>query len=154
MDNSITNEQQNQLTNITVDKVIYKVEQCIDYQNLYALEEDFNAIGLTVQTTSNRRMILCKLVDGKVISNKIIDDFIFIGSLDSALNEISDRAASKVTDFIRSNAGTSSNVKNSARVWRNGLKMYESTIVIMNEDKYYNEEMLSENIENIADSME
>lgn len=118
----------------SVDNVVYKVEQCIDYQNLYALEEDFNAIGLTVQTTPNRRMILCKLVDSKPVANKIIEDFIFVGSLDTAMNEISDRGALKICDFIRTNHGSPSKFENHARVWRNGLKMYESTITIMNED--------------------
>jgi len=117
-----------------VDKLIYKIGQCIDYQSLYALEESFNKCGMTIQTTSRNRMILCKLRDGKPVTESIVDDYIFIGNLDDLSHEISDRASIKISDFVRTNVGKSSKVENIARVWRNGLRMYESTIKIMNED--------------------
>ena len=119
-----------------VNKVVDKLGRCIDYQSVYALEEDFNKIGLTVQTTSNNRMILCKLREGKPISTNVVEDYIFIGSHDTAINELTDRAVMKMSDFVRTNASLADVVKNTARVWRNGLKMYESTITIMNEDKH------------------
>ena len=137
----------------SVDKVVNRIEHCIDYQSLYAMEEDFNSIGLTIQTTSNKRMTLCKLIGGKPVTNKIIDDFIFVGSLDTSTNELSDRATSKICDFVRANAGQPNKIENISRVWRNGLKMYESTISIMNENKLF-ADMLSEDIENIADSID
>lgn len=119
-----------------VNKIVDKLARCIDYQSVYALEEDFNKVGLTVQSTSNHRMILCKLRDGKAVSNSVVEDYIFIGSHETAINELTDRAVMKMSDFVRTNAGLADVVRNTARVWRNGLKMYESTITIMNEDKH------------------
>ena len=118
----------------TVDKLIYKIEQCIDYQNLYALEPDFNKCGLTVQTTANNRVILAKLRSGKAVTKNVISDYIFIGSLANSTQELSERATIKICDFVRTNSGKSGKIKNTARVWRNGLRMYESSIVIVNED--------------------
>lgn len=116
------------------DKLTYKIRQCIDYQSLYALEEEFNDAGLTIQTTSQNRVILCKLVNGKPKADKVIDDYIFVGSLDTSTNEISDRAAQKIVDFVNNAKGKKDKVKNIARVWRDGLRMYESSIAIMHED--------------------
>ena len=120
--------------NNDVDKLIYRIGQCTDYQCLWALEESFNKSGLTIQTTSRNRMILCKLVGGNPISENIIDDYIFVGSLDEMSRELTDRTVEKICDFVRTNAGKSDKVKNIGKVWRNGLRMYESTIKIMNED--------------------
>jgi hypothetical protein len=116
-----------------VDKLTYKIRQCIDYQSLYALEDEFNKVGLTTQTTSQNRMILCRLVNNRPKADKIVDDYIFIGSLDTATSEISDRAAQKIVDFAMNAKGKKSEVKNIARVWRNGVRMYESTIAITEE---------------------
>ena len=117
-----------------IDKLIYRIGQCTDYQCLYALEEAFNKCGLTIQTTSRNRMILCKLRNGKPVSEHVIDDYIFVGSLEDHARELTDRISEKICDFVRTNAGEPSKVENTARVWRNGLRMYESTVRIMNED--------------------
>lgn len=114
-------------------RVLYKVSQCIDYQNLYALEEEMNKVGLSVQTTSNNRMILCRLQEGKVVTEKVIDDYIFIGSLNDATRELSESQIQKISDFIRNRSGPSGKVENLARVWRNGVRMYDS-IMVVNED--------------------
>ena len=60
------------MTSNDVDKLIYRIGQCTDYQCLYALEEVFNKSGLTIQTTSRNRMILCKLREGKPVSEHVI----------------------------------------------------------------------------------
>lgn len=116
------------------DKLIHKIGQCIDYQSLYALEEDFNKYGFSVQTTSNNKMILCKLKDGKILAENVVDDYIFIGSNNTSTNELSDRATTKICDFVRNNCGDPSSVMNMARVWRNGIRVYESSVKIVNED--------------------
>jgi hypothetical protein len=117
-----------------VEKVVYKIGQCIDYQSIYALEESFNKIGLTIQMTSRNRMILCKLLEGKALTERVVDDYIFIGDTKDLSKEISERASEKICDFVRTNAGKSSKVENTSRAWRNGLRMYES-VVIVNEDQ-------------------
>lgn len=121
-------------SSVSVDKLVYKIGQCIDYQSLYALEESFNNCGLTIQTTSLNRMILCKLIDGKPVTESVVDDYIFVGGLNDMSREITERAVIKICDFVRTCSGKANKVENVARVWRNGLRMYESTISIMNED--------------------
>jgi hypothetical protein len=117
-----------------MDKITYKIRQCIDYQSLYALESDLNGVGLTFQTTSQNKMILCKLRGGRPKADKIVDDYIFVGSLDTAGDEISDRAAQKIVDFVLNAKGKKGTVKDIARVWRDGLRMYENTIAVSEED--------------------
>ena len=118
----------------SLGSLLYKIGQCIDYQNLYALEESFNKVGLTVQTTSHNRMLLCKLVNGGPITENVVDDYIFIGSLDNVTKEITKEAAEKIMDFVRTNAGQAGKVENVARAWRNGLRMYPAIIPIANEE--------------------
>jgi len=122
------------LDEVSLNKLIYKIGQCIDYQSLFALEEEFNRIGLTLQTTSRNRMVLCKLIKGRPITERVIEDYIFVGGLDELSKELTDRATEKICDFVRTNAGTAGKVENIAKVWRNGLRMYESAISIVNED--------------------
>ena len=110
-----------------------KIRQCIDFQSIYALENEFNKVGLTVQTTNNSRVILCKIIEWKPYAKQVIDDYIFIGSLDNSLAELTDRTASKIVDFINNNRGASTVIQDIPRTWRNGLKMYEQNIAIMNE---------------------
>lgn len=117
-----------------LEKLLYKVDQCIDFQSVYALEEDFNKCGLTVQTTSNNKIIIARLENGVPKTDDIITDYIFIGSLNESAREISDRSVDRICNFIRKNAGKPDSVKNMPRVWRDGLRMYESSIAIFNEE--------------------
>lgn len=114
--------------------IFYKIRQCIDYQSLYALEDEFNKIGLTIQTTQKNRMVLCKLINGKPTANNIIEDFIFVGSYKQLDTELSERAVEKIIDFVSNNQGAPSKVENLARAWRNGLRMYGKSLFIANED--------------------
>jgi hypothetical protein len=115
-------------------RLLAKINQCIDYQTIYALEDDFNKAGLTIQTTSTNRVIICKLRGGRPVAAGIVDDYIFIGSLAESTRELTERAVEKICDFVRNNAGKADIVKNMARSWRNGLRMYEASIAIVNED--------------------
>jgi hypothetical protein len=119
---------------ISLGKLLYKIDQCIDYQNLYSLEEDFNKVGLTIQSTSRNRMILCRLLNGAPITEKVIDDYIYIGGTDELSKELTNRTTEKIADFVKTNAGPPGKIENIARVWQNGLRMYQNKIAIVNED--------------------
>jgi hypothetical protein len=110
--------------------LIFKINQCIDYQTLYCLEDDFNTVGLTIQTTSKNRIILCKIENGKAVSNKPIDDYIFIKGLDNATEEISPGAAEKIIAFVQNAKGKPGKIKNVPRKWQDGLRMYEQSVAI------------------------
>lgn len=121
------------LVNLYVEELIKKIEMCIDYQSLFALEESFNKCGLTVQTTARNRTILCKLREGKPVTEKIIEDYIFLGSLNTLSEEISEISGKKICLFIRENAGPAGKVENMARSWQNGLRVYESKLLVVDE---------------------
>lgn len=119
-----------------VDKIISRVRACFDYQSLYAMEEGFNSVGLTIQTTSKNRMVLCKIENNKPKATEVGVDYIFIGGMDKS-EEYSERVEQKIIDFIMNNASRKTEIKNDARVWRNGLRMYNSTIAVESEDINY-----------------
>jgi len=112
----------------SLSMVLGKIDLCIDYQALYAMEPDFNEVGLTVQTTSNKRMILCRIQDGKPLAESIIDHYIFIGTLEDSAREISERASEKIKSFVKQAAGERDEIKNIARSWKDGLRMYGQAV--------------------------
>lgn len=114
--------------------LISKIRQCIDWQSIYALEEEFNSCALTIQTTPNNRVILCRIEKNKPVAKSIIDDYIFLASMSNSFDELSERAEQKLIDFVQNRCGKPTSIKNIAKVWRNGLRMYEAPISIVNED--------------------
>ncbi len=58
---------------------------------------------------------------------------IFVGNLSEATKELSENVSQKISDFVRNNAGEPGKIENLARVWRNGLRMYDSIIVVNEE---------------------
>jgi hypothetical protein len=119
-----------------VDNLIARIRACFDYHSLYAMEDGFNSVGLTIQTTAKNKVILCKIVNSKPAASEVGTDYIFIGQLDTN-QEYNERIEQKIIDFILNNASKSSKIKDTARVWRNGLRMYESAMVLESEDINY-----------------
>lgn len=110
--------------------IVNKIHQCTDYQTLYALETDFNQVGLTIQTTSNNRMILCKIVDSKPKASEAMKDYIYIGSLDTSTQNVSLEFALKVIIFVVNAKGSKGELKNLARKWQDGLRMYGQAVTV------------------------
>jgi hypothetical protein len=116
-------------------KLVNKIYQCPDYQTLYTLEDDFNEVGLTIQTTSNNRIILCKIKDSKPLSDDPLVDYIYMGSLDIAINPLNAELMLKIIIFIVNAKGAKGELKNMARSWRDGLRMYEQSIAVEGKEK-------------------
>ena len=127
-----------------LESLVNKIQSSTDYHCIYALEEEFNKCGLTIQPTSRNRMALCRMVDGRPISEKVVEDYIFIGSVDDLSKDLTDRIVDKVCQFVRTNAGAPGEIQNVARQWRNGIRMYEDTLMIANEDVIHIGEMIRE----------
>ena len=115
------------------DRAIEKIRNCIDYNALYCMEEDFNRVGLTIQQTPKRRMILCKIINGRPYAEKIIEDYIFISSLDNRDAEVSLRAIDCIINFVQAASSDPSKVEDVARTWMDGVRLYGKTIRIMEE---------------------
>jgi len=130
-------------------KIANKIWQCPDYQTLYSLESDFNEVGLTIQTTSNSRIILCKIKDHKPLATEAMVDYIYIGSLDKSAEAIADGTTLKIIMFTINAKGTKSEIKNLKRTWQDGLRMYEQSIAV--EDKQASNKTITEGYQIIED---
>ncbi len=83
--------------------LVDNIRRCYNWRNLFELKDKFQMCGLVIRPTTNNRMILCRVENGQPIYNSIIDDYIFIGK-DDIDEEISERAAEVISDFVRCNA--------------------------------------------------
>ena len=106
----------------------------MNYHTLYALEKDFNAVGLTIQVTEQNWMALCKVVNGSIVAERVLEDFLFLGRIEDKHLEISPRALDVLVDFVSNKASVPSIVQNCERVWRSGVCIYDKAISIMHED--------------------
>ena len=117
-----------------MDELLRKIRMTIHYGGLYALESSFNRAGLTLQNTTGNRMILCKLRDGVPVAESVAEDYIYIGNVNDTDRELSERTVGKICDFVLNAGGAPDTPRNLARAWRNGVRMYEASIKIVNED--------------------
>ena len=113
-------------------EILFKIKGCGYYYMLHELEEDFNKIGLTIQTTLRDNKILCKIVEGKPYAEKPLRDYVFVGSLTDQTDPIPDRILDTICEFVVNNAGLPA-VMDTPRVWRQGSWMY-GRITVVNED--------------------
>jgi len=118
-----------------INKCTDKVKRCQDFDSLFMLEEDFNSVGLTLRETVNRKMALCRVEDGSFASNKMLDDFIFVGYADDPRALLLDEMRGYICEFVDENASDEElrSIASSAKHQQVGL--YGRTITqIENED--------------------
>lgn len=89
----------------TVENVLRVVQRCSDWRSLYALAPELPRIGLAIIETANRHKILCRLHDNKPLLERVIDDFIFLGSSSNQHDTISPRHSELIMMFITENYG-------------------------------------------------
>lgn len=107
--------------------VLEAVDQCTQYSEIYNLEESFNKVGLTVQTTTNGRMILCRCADNKIVTENVIDDYIFIGPA----KWLHEGVVNKIKSFVLASEGAA-------------CTPAHDPVMIMNEDKKFTVDFLVE----------
>jgi hypothetical protein len=117
------------------DDLLRRVKQCYDWKSLYELKEDFNSIGLAIRETAGNRKILCRLEEGVPITQKIIDDYIFVGSKQAMDEEIGDRAQEVILHFISNNASKPQVVVDDTQSYSKNMALYGHPIRIYNEDQ-------------------
>jgi len=115
-----------------LEDVLRKINSSISCSCLYALEEDFNKVGLTLQTTSRNRTVLCKIKDGKPLCKNYPDDYIFIGYIDED-KELSRRVLDCIVEFVSNASSEPAKVKDEPRSWQNTNCLY-GKVVLVNED--------------------
>ena len=99
----------------SIDYVVRKIDRCVNYEMLYCLEEDFNAVGMTLQPAKKDKMILCTIVEGTPTAKRIFEDYIHIGSLESGPSEVPIRLLECIKEFIVENARLPSIPLNASR---------------------------------------
>lgn len=70
--------------------------------DLYDLENDFNNVGLSLQQ-SGKRLILCRVIDGRPIIDENGEFYLSIGHVDHAYTTTTNRRV--LFEFITTNAG-------------------------------------------------
>lgn len=103
------------------------VDQCTQYNEIYNLEESFNKVGMTLQKTTNNRTILCRVQDNKIVTENVIDDYIFVGPA----KRLHEGVINKIKDFVLANEGVA-------------CTPTHEPITIMNEDKKFSLDFLVE----------
>lgn len=116
--------------NDNIGRLLYKIKNCVRFEYLYKLEEYFNSVGLSLQQTANDSMVLCRIQDGKPCCSEIIDDYIFVGSLEEKRDEISDKMARVIQDFVRNNCQEPGSVDYAPKTWQNGVLTYGKVVVV------------------------
>jgi len=107
-----------------LDKVINKIRKCGTYASLYCLEEDLNGVGLTLQATAQNKMVICKIVDNRPLADKILEDYIYVGSTPDRDREIGLAMVEAIIEFVQEAAGDPAEVVDIGRSWQNTTQFY------------------------------
>ena len=117
------------------DDLVRRVKQCYDWKSLYELRTDFNSIGLAVRPTAGDRTVLCRMEEGKPVTQRIIDDYIFVGSKKTMDEEIGPRAMEVILHFIEDKASRPQTVVNDDQSYSQDIALYGTPIRVYNEDQ-------------------
>lgn len=127
-----------------MDKLLFKIKNCPNFSTLYAMEDRFNEVGLTLQLTTKDRIVLCKIVNNKPCYNEPIEDYIFLGRISDKEQELSDRMISCITNFVINAAGEPSEIVDEQRVWQDGVRLYGQILVVNEDIKAIAQEVINE----------
>ena len=112
--------------------LLYKLKHSITCSCLHVLEEEFNKCGLSLQTTTKNRMVLCKIKKNKPHCKEFMKDYIFIGTAEED-RELSKRAIECIMEFVERAASDPSEVKHETPKWQDGISLY-GKVILVNED--------------------
>ena len=115
-------------------KLLQRVNRCATYENLKKLEENFNSVGLTIQSSISNNLLLCKIVENAPSSSEMGEDHIFIASSKELDNEISERRLDILSDFIKETADEPAEVAGDDKEPFSGASPIAGDIVVMHED--------------------
>jgi hypothetical protein len=118
--------------NSDLEELVYKLKNSVTCSCLYALEENFNRVGLTLQTTTKNRMVLCKIQNSKPYCKKFMDDYTFLGVAEED-KELSKRAIECIIEFVMGAASKPAKLKKEQRKWQDDISIY-GKIIVVNED--------------------
>lgn len=109
--------------NEDLDSLLAKLSEATCHEDLYALGSDFNKLGFTIATTSGGRAVLCRVNEGKIVADKVLEDFVFIGDPGNIFEHFTDGTVDKIADFVKDKAGASCQCES------------KEPVAVINEDK-------------------
>lgn len=101
-----------------MEKLINKIKHCDNPQMLLQMEDEFNAVGMSVQLTNSDKVLLCKINDGRPTASKIFEDYVPVGLLTC---ELSNRAIDRIIGFLIENYSERSEIAGSKNTGNFGL---------------------------------
>jgi hypothetical protein len=116
------------------DRFLDKIRQCYNWRSLYEFNEEFACVGLTIRDTSGGRKILCRMEEGIPITDKIVDDYIFIGSKDAIDEEVSQRAMEVIVNFIGSSSSQPQTIMTDGQKYTKDVALYGQPLQIYQEE--------------------
>ena len=131
------------MSDLNLQKLLYKIKNCGSYYMLYKLEEGFNSVGFTLQRTLKDHYILCRIVNGEPVTEEPMDDYIFLGSVDESTIEVPNGNMDSIINFIIGSASEAAKLDEGPRINRNGFCIY-GRIMLVNEDIHKISQEMSE----------
>lgn len=90
--------------NKSVDSLLHKIKNSINIHCLMAMDCCFRDVGLTVIETNKNKVVISKIIDGRPMCGKIIEDYIIIGDSRDC-EQFTERTINCILDFV-TNAST------------------------------------------------
>jgi len=112
--------------------LLHKLKYIISCSCLFALEEEFNNCGLSLQTTTKGRTILCRIKDGRPQCKEFVKDYIYVGVADED-REFSQRILERMVEFVISAASDPDKITKDMPKWQDNTSLY-GKIIMVNED--------------------
>ena len=118
-----------------INKLMEKVKKCVDWRTFFELHEDLDTIGLAIKSTTAGRKMLCRVDEGQPTSQKIIDDYVFIGGDNNIDEEISPRKLDLISQFIANNATHYRNRPEQRHNYKTDTLIYGKPVFVNNEEQ-------------------
>lgn len=118
-----------------------KIRRCPSWKNLYALKNEFADAGLLIIVSENGNKVLCRIENGQPITDKVLDDFIFIQSKDET-SGIPRHMTETIIGFVHKNA-SANRIIDDMPSYKRYYSLYGSAIRIGNERSSIEEQIIN-----------
>jgi len=82
--------------------IVQYINKCITWRDLYSLKESFLQHGLCIANTVNGNRAICVIKNGKMVADRLFDDYIFIEGRDN--DYIPGKVIEMIIEFVEKNS--------------------------------------------------
>lgn len=115
-----------------LESLVAKLHSTTCHEDVHNLREDLGKLGFTIQMTTGGRAVLCRVNEGKMVTDKVLEDFVFVGDPANIYEHFTDGTVDKIVDFVKQHASVPCQCES------------KEPIMIVNEDKQLAVDILSE----------